>query len=149
MKKLRGVTKRITAMMLSGMFIIGSASGSVFASSTDAEPRRTNEVAIEETSSEEVVTQNSMKEPVKQETQYYTIILDANGGYFVNEWDDSIGDYVERGETVTKQIPVGEGVAVVPVFRDQDGKTMAFAGWRLEPDGGTCITDRWRIRPFG
>ena len=40
MKKFKGLINRMVAMSLSGMLIIGSASGSVFASSTDADPAR-------------------------------------------------------------------------------------------------------------
>lgn len=64
----------------------------------------------------------------------YTVTLDANGGYFANEWDDSIGDYVEQAEVVVKQIPVGGTVTTVPVFTDLDGQSMVFAGWSLERD---------------
>ena len=39
--------KRITAMLLSGMLVIGLASGSVFASAIDIDPSQTSEVAAE------------------------------------------------------------------------------------------------------
>ena len=39
--------KRITAMLLSGMLVIGLASGSVFASAIDIDPSQTSEVAEE------------------------------------------------------------------------------------------------------
>ena len=64
----------------------------------------------------------------------YTITLDANGGYFINEWDDSIGDYVEQAEVVVKQIPVGGTVNVVPV-NEQEDVIATFLGWSLERDG--------------
>lgn len=41
------ITKKITAMLLSGMLVIGLASGSVLAASTDVDvdPGRTSEIA--------------------------------------------------------------------------------------------------------
>ena len=65
----------------------------------------------------------------------YTVTLDANGGYFANEWDDVIGDYVEQAEVVVKQIPVGEIVTAVPVNTDQEGHSLVFLGWSLVKNG--------------
>ena len=166
------LTKRITAMLLSGMIIFGSAPGSALAASTDADPAQTSEIVeevYEEESSELPMSDGEMAEsedaseaPVSvgetsetaetsetpadveeslseeasaEEAQYYTVTLDANGGYFENEWDDAIGDYAQLAEVVEKHIPVGGTVAVVPVFTDPDGQTMLFAGWSLERDG--------------
>lgn len=61
MKKLREVTKRFTAILLSGMLIIGSASGSVFASSTDTDPGQTSEAAIEDIVTEEAIDTSQEK----------------------------------------------------------------------------------------
>lgn len=69
------------------------------------------------------------------EAQYYTVTLDANDGYFENEWDDAIGDYVSRVELVEKHVFVDGTVATFPVFTDQDGQSMVFTGWSLERDG--------------
>ena len=190
------LTRRITAMLLSGMLIIGSVPGSVLAASTDVDPGQTSETAlevydeeiseapagegetaeIEETSEASVGSgettqvedtseapvdagktaeiEDTSEEPAamgemagsgdtsgglsaeeEATVQYYTVTLDANGGYFENEWDDAVGDYVERAEVIGKQIPVGGTVAAVPVFSNQDGQTMLFAGWSLERDG--------------
>lgn len=124
------LTKRITAMLLAGMLVLGSVPGSVLAASTDVDPGQTSEIAqevyeeesseapagegktseIEETSevpagagetdeSEEIfeepasVGEAAEEASAEEEAQYYTVTLDANGGYFENEWDDSIGDY--------------------------------------------------------
>ena len=184
------LTKRITAMLLAGMLVIGSVPGSVLAASTDVDPGQTSEIAeevfdeessevpaseektgeIEETSedpvgagettqvedisevpagegktteSEEIFeepasaweTAEEASEEEEAAVQYYTITLDANGGYFENEWDDSIGDYAQQAEVVVKQIPVDGTVAAFPVANDQDGQTMVFTGWSLERDG--------------
>lgn len=77
----------------------------------------------------------------------YTVTLDANGGYFVNEWDDSIGDYVEQAEVVVKQIPVAETITAVPMCSEQDGQSMAFAGWSLERDGELVSTEVGEYTP--
>ena len=69
------------------------------------------------------------------EEQYYTVTLDANGGFFENEWDDALGDTIQQAEVVEKHIPVDGTVAAFPVFTDQDGQSMVFAGWSLERDG--------------
>ena len=176
------LTKRITAMLLSGMLIFGSVPGSVFAASTDVDPGQTSEIAeevydeessetpaasgdmsqveetsekpadaggmteIEETSeapegagkaSVENYPEEASAEEAEEaaEEQYYTVTLDANGGYFENEWDDSIGDYTRQAEVVEKHIPVEGTVVSFPVSVDQDGRTMVFAGWSLERDG--------------
>ena len=171
---MRKLTKRITAMLLSGMLVIGSVPSSVFAASTDVDPGQTSEIAqevFEEESSELPMSDGEMAEsedasevpmgaggtaeseeasedPVgagetaekasaEEEAQYYTVTLDANGGYFENEWDDAIGDYVQQAEVIEKHISVGGNIATVPVFTetDQDGKSMVFAGWSMEPEG--------------
>ena len=163
-------TKRITAMLLSGMLAIGSATGSVYAAAADVDPGLTSEIAeevfteepvetsealvesaetseiAEEVFPEEVSAENteapvdlpqvSEEAPQEEAVTSYTVTLDANGGYFENEWDDSIGDYVEQAEVVVKQIPVDGAVAAFPVYKTEaDGQTMTFAGWSLERDG--------------
>ena len=142
MSKLTGFTKQISAMLLSGILVIGSVSGSVFAASTDADSGQTSEIAeemfTEDTSEEPAAAGENYSEETSAEeaaVQYYTVTLDANGGYFENEWDDSIGDYAQQAEVIEKHIPVGWAVAAIPVFTDQDGQAMLFAGWSLERNG--------------
>ena len=176
---MRKLTTRLTAMLLSGMLVIGSAPGAVFAADAGetaeyAEEEVYIEDAVEESSeepsdaaaeayseeepsdavepySEEVTvdaaeeSSEAVEEPYpegagaseEEAAQYNTVILDANGGYFENEWDDTVGDHVEQASAITRQIPVGGTVAATPVFveKDQDGQTMLFAGWSLEPGG--------------
>ena len=136
------LTKRITAMLLAGMLVIGSAPGSVLAASTDEDSGQTSEIAQEvydeESSEEPAAAGETAEEAIAEEeavVQYYTVTLDANGGYFENEWDDAIGEIVEQSEVVEKHIPADGTVAAFPVFTDQDGQTMIFAGWSLERDG--------------
>ena len=57
MSKLTGFTKQISAMLLSGILVIGSVSGSVFAASTDADSGQTSEIA------EEMFTEDTSEEP--------------------------------------------------------------------------------------
>ncbi|MDO5138597.1 MAG: leucine-rich repeat protein, partial [Oscillospiraceae bacterium] len=134
------LSKRITAMLLSGMLVIGSAPCSVFAASTDVDPGQTSEIAeemfTEDTSEAPASTADLTEEAsAEEEAQYYTVTLDANGGYFENEWDDSIGDYAQKAEVINKLVPVDGTVAAIPVFTDQEGQAMLFAGWSLERDG--------------
>ena len=187
------LTKQITTMLLSGILVIGSASGSVFASDIDVDPGQTSEIAQEafseenseapmatedtskiaeevlteeetdETSGESAVvgetveiteeasTEDTSETPAgagekseesyseealaEEEAQFFTVTLDGNGGYFVNEMDDFLGEIVEQAEVVEKKIPVDGTVAAFPVFCDPDGQTMLFAGWSLEKDG--------------
>ena len=220
MCKLTGFTKQISAMLLSGILVIGSVSGSVFAASTDADSGQTSEIAEEmftEDTSEEPAAAGEMSEieetfeepaaagkqeiadegteqavsvqeseedyaaeesadavtseenPVEEEVvteftedtsdvpvgagettqveetseapastadlteeasaeheaQYYTVTLDANGGFFENEWDNSIGDYAQQAEVVEKHVPVDGTVAAFPIFTDPDGHGTA------------------------
>ena len=168
------LTKRITAMLLSGMLAIGSATGSVYAAAADVDPGLTSEIAeevfteepvetseapvesaetseiAEEVFPEEVSAENteapvdlpqvSEEAPQEEAVTSYTVTLDANGGYFTNEWDDSISDYVEQAEVVVKQIPVGGTVTAFPTRSEQDGQSMVFAGWSLERDGEIVST---------
>jgi len=68
----------------------------------------------------------------------FTVTLDANGGYFVNEWDDVLGEFVDKTEILNKVIPVGEAVSIVPVRDPED--TSTFLGWSLERYG-TLLLD--------
>ena len=168
------LAKRITALLLSGMLAIGSASGSVYAAAADVDPGLTSEVAEEvfteeETSeatevpaefnqasevAEEVFREEGTAEntetpvnpdqipeaaPQEEAVTSYTVTLDANGGYFANEWDDSIGDYAQKAEVISKLVPVDGTVAAIPVFTDPDGQAMLFAGWSLERDGELVV----------
>ena len=67
----------------------------------------------------------------------FTVTLDANGGYFVNEWDDVLGEYVDRTEILNKVIPVGEAVSIVPMRDPED--ILTFVGWSLERDGEVVV----------
>ena len=153
MSKLRGVSKRITALLLSGMLIIGSTSGSFLAASIDLDPSQTSEIAEEvydEDTSEALAGEGEMAESEdaskapagegesypeeasanEEAVEYYTVTLDANGGYFEHEWDDVLEETVENTEVLNKTIPFGGIVEIVPV---KDSAT--FLGWRLELDG--------------
>ena len=156
MKKIREVTNRIAAMLLSGMLAVGSVPGTVLAADFQIDPGQTSEVAAEQleeipfeeasveesvdegTSSEEApVEDNGQSEAPREDNAVtsYTVTLDANGGYFENEWDDVLNETLVKTETVTKLIPVGGTVADFPVYVDQDGQSKVFAGWSLERDG--------------
>ena len=100
------------------------------------------EVFTEDTSEAPVAAGDTSAESFPEEAsvgeaavQFYTVTLDANGGYFENEWDDAIRDYARQAEVVEKHIPVDGTVTAFPVFNDPDGQIMLFAGWSLERDG--------------
>ena len=159
MSTLTGLTKVLTAMLLSGMLIMGSASGSVYASERNVDSKQISEVAVEDAFSKEEYIDMSeseipvnlveiseessseeMNNPLEEADDYYTVTLDANGGYFVNEWDDSLSDYVEQAEVIHKLIPIGEQIATFPIFTEKnfDGQqiqAMSFRGWSLESNG--------------
>ena len=147
------LTKRLTTMLLSSMLIIGSAPVVVFATDIQEDLGQTSEISeevpAEEATEESFETVDAGAEAIdgdiaeaieeassssEEGTEYNTITLDANGGYFVNEWDEATGDYVEKAEVIEKQIPVGGTVAVVPVF-EAEGDSAYFLGWSLERDG--------------
>ena len=164
MKKVKGLRKRIVAMLMSGMLAAGSVPGVVLASENQTDIGRNSEIAAEvpegadleevpegadlkevpeETSSEGLPAEEYSEDTAVQGEETvtsYTITLDANGGYFEREWDDTLGETVEQAEVVEKRIPVGGTVAAFPVCADQDGQTMLFAGWSLERDGELVTT---------
>ena len=76
---------------------------------------------------------------IVDEVTSYIVTLDANGGYFENEWDDVLGESFEITEVLNKAIPVGGTVVTFPIYgineQDSQSKTISFAGWSLERDG--------------
>ena len=168
MRKVKGLTNRLAAMFLSGLLVVGAVPGTVLASEIPADTGQTSEIPADtgqtseipaymgqtleteaedmgKTLSEEVSAEGFSEDAALQgeeaAVQYYIVTLDANGGYFENEWDDSIGEVVEQAEVISKQVPVGGTVAAAPVFTemDQNDQAMTFAGWSLEPDGELVI----------
>ena len=111
MKKAGGFTKRMVAILLSSMLAVGMIPGTALGA----------EVQENTVQEEEAITT-------------YAVTLDANGGYFVNEWDDVIGDYIESTEILNKKIHVGETVTTFPV-KEQENAVVTFTGWSLERDG--------------
>ena len=144
MKKVKGLTKRLAAMVLSGLLVIGAVPGTVLASESPEDLGQTAETAAEDIGNTSEVSAEEMGDTLSEEVsaegfsedaalqgeeaavEYYTVILDANGGYFENEWDDSIGEIVEQAEVISKQIPAHGTVAAAPVFTemDQDGQAV-------------------------
>ena len=96
----------------------------------------TEEASTSETSSE-ITGEDPAIAPADEENDpvaSYTVTLDANGGYFDNEWDDVLGEYVEKTEIVKKIIPVGEQVNIIPL-KVQMNTAATFLGWSLERYG--------------
>ena len=73
---------------------------------------------------EVLVQENTLKE--EEVITTYMVTLDANGGYFENEWDDVPGDYIESTEILNKQIPVGGTVTIFPVYEADDQQRLVY-----------------------
>ena len=155
MRKDKRLVNQITAMLLSGMLVVGLIPGAVLASDIQAGFGQTSETVDEEVvempsedvtedvskeegmGTEEVSTEEYSEDVITKKVKAvssYTVTLDANGGYFVNEWDDAMGETVETTNILTRAIPVGGVVSTFPV-REQDNTTITFLGWSLERDG--------------
>lgn len=65
------------------------------------------------------------------------VTLDANGGYFAEEWDDGLKEYVTGSEVLEKVIQAGEAVSTFPTFgsAENSDEMYVFAGWSLERNG--------------
>ena len=141
MKQVKGLTNRIVAMLMSGMLVVGAVPGTVLASELQADFGQASEIAAEVpegADTEEVSAEAYNQDDVAQEeeaAQYYTVTLDANGGYFVNEWDDTLGETVERTEILNKVIPSGGTVNNIVPIKEQENAVANFLGWSLERDG--------------
>ena len=134
MRGVKRFTSRMLAIMLAGALTVGNLSVSAFGTEIDVTVADTSEMAAEEVVSEAEDT--VIEEVIDSEAvTSYTVTLDANRGYFENEWDDAIGEYSEQTEVVERHIPVDGTVNVVPMFNNSDGQSMVFAGWSLERDG--------------
>ncbi|MDO5133027.1 MAG: hypothetical protein Q4D81_08590, partial [Eubacteriales bacterium] len=64
----------------------------------------------------------------------YTVTLDANGGWFVEEWDDILNETVLNTEVLYKVIPSGGTVVTFPVL-ERENWNSRFLGWSFERDG--------------
>ena len=74
----------------------------------------------------------------------YMVTLDANGGVFYDQWDDSLGGSLERAEVLTKIVPVGESVEVFPPVQESVGEgqsAFVFAGWSFSREGEAEIPE--------
>ena len=72
------------------------------------------------------------------------VTLDANGGVFYDQWDDSLGGSLERAEVLTKIVPVGESVEVFPPVQESVGEgqsAFVFAGWSFSREGEAEIPE--------
>ena len=102
-------------------------------------------IAEDAASTAETSSETAVEEPVSVPTDEadapiapYTVILDANGGYFENEWDDELAEIVEKSETIKKYISVGEVIKVLPSFTL--GQNVAeFAGWSTDRGGEAIL----------
>ena len=123
MKKTIGFTKRVLAILLSSMLVAGTIPGTALASEN-----------------EKIVVQE------EEAVESYTVTLDANGGHFVNEWDDVLNEKLEETEILNKVIPVGGTVSIYPVYEQEDME-VTFVGWSLERDGEIVSREEEEFAP--
>ena len=153
MKK-TGRLKQLMALILAGALTAGSVGTPVFGADfgdTSIEVAAEEEAAAAEEAEATEETDNSAAEESgdgavsddaavpednsDSNVEAYTVTLDANGGYFANEWDDTLNESVERTEILYKVIPVGGTVnGIVPIM-EQENAVVTFFGWSLEPNG--------------
>ena len=128
MKK-TGRLKQLMALILAGALTAGSVGTPVFGADfgdTVIEVAAEEEAVAEEAEATEETDNSAAEESgdggmsednEDSNFETYTVTLDANGGYFANEWDDTVGDHVERAEVIEKPIPVGWTVTnIVPIM---------------------------------
>ena len=129
MKTVKRFTSRMLAVLLAGTLTVGGMSVSAFGAEEDS--GTASEIAAEKVKEEDTV---SSPADAADAISSYTVTLDANGGYFANEWDDVLEEYLERTEILNKVIPAGGTVSTCPV-NGQDNNDAVFLGWSLERDG--------------
>jgi len=106
-----------------------------------------NDAEAEESDAGEVSDDAAVPEDNEDSNiEAYTVTLDANGGYFVDEWDDIKNCYADNVEILSKNIPIGGAVTSFPV-REQDGSTIAFLGWSFERDGESITQENEEYIP--
>ena len=82
--------------------------------------------------------------PPEDEGATLAITLDANGGFFKEEWDDIEDDYVYNATVLNKKIEQGEEGALYYIAPHISNTNLAFAGWSDERDGKILISrDSW------
>ena len=123
--------KQLMALILAGALTAGSVGTPVFGADfgdTAIEVAAEEEAVAEEiteetdnTATEESAAGNVSDDAAVAEdnldtnVESYTVTLDANGGYFANEWDDTLNEFVDSTEVLTKNIPAGERISSIPV----------------------------------
>ena len=90
MKTVKRFTSRMLAVLLAGTLTVGGMSVSAFGAEEDS--GTASEIAAEKVKEEDTV---SSPADAADAISSYTVTLDANGGYFANEWDDVLEEYRE------------------------------------------------------
>lgn len=156
MKKIKRFTNRMLSMMLAGTLAVGSLSmsalgaeetGSVEATATEISLENETEGSMAESSASAFsdTSENAVENDI---VTSYKVTLDANGGYFNNEWDDVLNESLEKTDILNKFIPVGGTVSTVPV--NKSGKEVStFLGWSLERDGELLSQKQEGYAPVG
>ena len=170
MNGIRQVVNRMIALTLAGVLMTGSISVTAFAAldsgggqeyqdveSVEASDGAVSSDTVEDTDPNgegagEASVLDSEEPAVssaQDSEQVYTVVFDANGGFFPDEWDDALGDYVQYVQSVCKAVPAGEAVSASPVKDiDGDGTSETFLGWSLTPDGEPSVQAPYEVNAF-
>ena len=152
MKK-TGRLKQLLALILAGALTVGSVGTPAFgadfgdtaieaaaeeeavAEEAEATEENDSSAAEESGAGEESEDAAAPEDNSDSNVEAYTVTLDANGGYFVNEWDDILNESVERAEILNKVIPAGSAISNIVPIMEQENVAATFMGWSLERDG--------------
>lgn len=104
------------------------------------DPADTINVTEDSSDVDNTTTDNSELVSGEDNSVSYTLTLEANGGYFANEWDDILNGTVERADVLHKTVNAGEPLEVFPSY-DAEDLSVVFGGWSLEPSGEVVTTE--------
>ena len=143
MKKINRLPNRMTSIILVLILVMGLAPMWVCGTEIGENTGQTTDVIIEdleegdstEEATEDSTVQNTDTVALEEETVVsYSVTLDANGGFFINEWDDVLAQVIEKSDVLNRTIPAGEIINNVPIL-EKDGHQIAFVGWSFTRDG--------------
>ena len=136
--------KQLLVVMLAAVLTLGALQRPVIASEDTGAvvetPGSTEMGTEEDLSGTETGSVELLEEGVRADNTAgeaaaeFVVTLDANGGCFIDAWDDELNGTVERAEVLHRIIPAGETVDTFPIMEKGD-EEVQFLGWSLEQDG--------------
>ena len=123
MNGMKRLTSKVLAFMLTGALMAGNLSVPAFAAENEgtvgnaATLTAASEASLEDyaTDATDTMVGESDLASANETAAFYTVTLDANGGYFIDELDDVLNETVEKTEVLNKTIAVGETISIIPV----------------------------------